>query len=236
MITRADQLLSEKNYLEAKNQFSEAVKMDETDLYPKNKIVEIDSLLAKLAADKLLAKRQAEELKKLQGEGSYLKNIQAGDANFAKSLWTVAIFYYHEALKFKVDDKYALEKIDNCNRMIDSNVTAEKMLAYTAAVKQADTDLQNKQYSSARFYYSKAAGMLPWENYPKNQLAIVEKLISSTDVNGIEAQYFEAVKKAEEAVVQKNLAVARFYFQKAISLKPNEAYPKEQLKRISTEY
>ena len=76
--------------------------------------------------------------------------------------------------------------------------------------------------------------ILPWENYPKNQLAEVEKLISTSDLSGTDAQYIDAIKKAEEAVVQKNIAIARFYFQKAMSLKPEEAYPKEQLKKLST--
>jgi hypothetical protein len=119
--------------------------------------------------------------------------------------------------------------------MIEGNITAEKMLLYTTSVKKADEELQAKKYSSARFYYGQAAAVLPWESYPKGQLILVEKLISSSDVNGTEAKYLEAVKKAEEAVVLKNFAVARFYFQKAITLKPDEEYPKQQLKRLSSE-
>jgi len=234
-ILRADQLFTAKSLTEAKGQYTEAIKISDDEKYPKERIAEIDSLLAKQAAERLLAQKQAEEQRKLQDEGSYLKNIQTGDANFAKSLWTVAIFYYQEALKYKAADKYAVAKIDNCNKMIDSNITAERMQEYTSFIKLADTDLQAKKYSSSRFYYSKANNILPWENYPKSQLAIVEKLIATTDVNGVEAQYFDAVKKADEAVAQKNIAIARFYFQKAISLKPDEEYPKQQLKRLTAE-
>ncbi len=230
----ADQLFAGKTYPEAKNQYLEAIKISDTEQYPKDKISEIDAILAKQSADKLLAQRQAEELRKLQGEGSYLNNIKTGDANFAKSLWTVAIFYYQEALKFKASDKYAMEKIDNCKKMIDSNITAERMLEYTSFIKHADDDLEGKRYSSARFYYGKAVDILPWENYPKGQLIVVEKLISTSDLSGTDAQYIDAIKKAEEAVIQKNIAIARFYFQKAISLKPEEEYPKEQLKRLSS--
>jgi flavin-binding protein dodecin len=101
-------------------------------------------------------------------------------------------------------------------------------------VKHADDDMKAKQYSSARFYYGKAKNILPWEVYPNDQLKVVEKLISSSD-NGIEAQYFDAIQKADDAVTQKNIAIARFYYQKAVSLKPNEDYPKQQLKRLSSE-
>ena len=234
-VARADQFFAAKAFPEAKDQYQEAIRISDTERYPKDKIVEIDSLMVQLAKERLLAQKRAEEQRKLQGEGSYQKNIQAGDANFAKTLWTVAIFYYQEALKYKASDKYALGKMDDCKKMIDSNITAEKMLEYNSYIKHADDNLQAKKYSSARFYYGKATGILPWENYPKSQLKIVEKLISSTDFNGTDAQYFDAIKKADDAVVQKNYAIARFYFQKAISLKPEEEYPKQQLKRLSSE-
>jgi hypothetical protein len=234
-IARADQLFAGKSLTDAKDQYREAIRIFEQEKYPKDRIASIDSILAQQAKDKIAAQKLAEQQQKLQGEGSYLKNIQTADANFAKSLWTVAIFYYQEALKFKAGDKYAIDKVENCNKMIDSNITAARMQEYTANLKHADDDLQAKKFSSARFYYRKASEILPWENYPKGQLAVVEKLVSSTDVNGIEAQYYDAVKKAEDAVVQKNFAVARFYFQKAISLKPDEEYPKQQLKRLSSE-
>ncbi len=234
-IARADELFNAKTYPDARNQYKEAIKISDIENYPKARIVEIDSLLAKQAADKLLAQKMADELRKLQGEGSYLKNIQTGDANYAKSLWMVAIFYYQEALKFKTGDKYAVERVDDCKKMIDSNVTAKIMKEYTSFLKKADEDLQAKKYSSSQFYYGEASRILPWENYPKGQLILVEKLISSTDFNGIEAQYFDAVNKADDAVIQKNFAIARFYFQKAISLKPAEEYPKQQLQRLSSE-
>ncbi|MCK9412448.1 MAG: hypothetical protein M0Q53_09125 [Prolixibacteraceae bacterium] len=234
-IARADELFAAKTYPDARNQYKEAIKISDIENYPKVRIVEIDSLLAKQAAEKLLAQKMADEQRKLQGEGSYLKNIQTGDANYAKSLWMVAIFYYQEALKYKAGDKYAGERVDDCKKMIGSNITAEIMQRYTSFLKNADEDLQAKKYSSSRFYYGEASRILPWENYPKEQLILVEKLISSSDVNGIEAQYMDAIKKADDAVVQKNFAIARFYFQKAVSLKPAEEYPKQQLLRLSSE-
>jgi hypothetical protein len=234
-ILRADQRFAANSLTEAKTLYNDAIRISDHEKYPSEKIVEIDALLEKQAAERLLAQKQAEEQRKLQGEGSYLKNIEAGDANFAKSLWTVAIFYYQEALKFKTSDKYAMDRIDNCKKMIDGNITAERMQEYAALVKNADADLEAKKYSSSKFYYERANGILPWESYPKSQLLLVNKLIASTDVNGTEAQYFDAIKKADEAVIQKNVAIARFYFQKASSLKPNEEYPKQQLKRLSAQ-
>ena len=234
-IVMADQLFADKSWLDSKNQYREAIRISDVEKYPKDRIVQIDSIMAKIARDKLLTEKQANEQRKLQGEDTYQKNILAADANFAKSLWSSAIFYYREALKYKAADKYALDKIDNCNKMIDSNISAERIQEFNSYVQHADDDMKAKQYGSARFYYGKAKNILPWENYPKDQLKVLEKLISSTDVNGIESQYFDAIQKADDAVTQKNIAIARFYYQKAVSLKPNEDYPKQQLKRLSSE-
>ena len=229
----ADRLAAEKAKAEADRLAAEKAKAEADRIAAEEKAkTEAARLAAALKAEKL--KKEAEQQNKLQAEDSYLKNIQTGDANYAKSLWSVAIFYYQEALKFKSTDKYAIDRVDNCRKMIDSNVTAEKMQEYNSFVKQADSELQAKKYSAARFYYSRAGDILPWENYPKDQLKQVEKLISSTDIDSTEAGYFDAIKNAEDAVVQKNYAIARFYFQKAISLKPNEEYPKQQLKRLTT--
>jgi hypothetical protein len=235
LISGADQLFKSLSYNDSKRQYQEAIKVIDTEKYPKDRIVEIDSIMAKIEADRILAKKKAEELIKLQGEGSYLKNIEAGDASYKKSLWTVAVFYYQEALKFKASDKYALERIDNCNKMVDSNITAEKMQEYASYVQRANDDLQAKKYSSARFYYRKANEILPWENYPVEQLKVVEKVITTSGLSGVDAQFFDAIKKADDAMALKNFAIARFYYQMAISIKPEEEYPKQQLKRLSAE-
>ena len=242
-LAAGDANVAAQKYPESIVNYKDALKIKPGEPNAVSKLANAERLLSLFIAEqkkeseqRLLAEKLTDEQRKLQGEGSYLKSIQTGDANFAKSLWSVAIFYYQEALKFKAGDKIALEKIDNCKKMIDGNVTAEKMKEYNSYVKRADSDMQTKKYSSARFYYGKASEMLPWENYPISQLKIIEKVIFSAVATGIDAQYFDAIKKADDAVASKNYAVARFYFQKAISLKPDEEYPKQQLKRLSSNF
>ena len=75
-IVRADQFFAAKAFPEAKDQYLEAIRISDTDRYPKDKIAEIDSLMVQLAKERLLAQKRAEEQRKLQGEGSYQKNIR----------------------------------------------------------------------------------------------------------------------------------------------------------------
>ena len=62
-----------KAFPEAKDQYLEAIRISDTDRYPKDKVAEIDSLMVQLAKERLLAQKRAEEQRKLQGEGSYQK-------------------------------------------------------------------------------------------------------------------------------------------------------------------
>ncbi len=233
LLAAGDENVTAQKYPEGIINFKDALKVKPGDAIASAKLAGAEKMLAAIIAER--QKKEAAEKQKLQGESSYQKNIQTADANYAKSLWSVAIFYYQEALKFKSADTYALGRVEDCNKLINSNITAEKMQEYNSNLKNGDSDLAAKKYSSARFYYGKASEILPWEIYPKDQIKVVEKLISSTDSSGTEAQYFDAITKADEAVKSKNFAIARFYYQKAVSLKPGEEYPKQQLKRLATE-
>jgi len=225
-------------------------------------------------------------------EKLYLEKIKIADENFKKSQWSIARFYYMEALKLKQADNYSIDKVDACDKMISGGITSEKMQDYKNKLAKADAEMKAKNYSSARFYYRSASDILKWEPYPKEQLneidrIVAEKLnesdqklfsenvnkaddafnrreypvarfyynkaieISQSDhvasrlkeiesiVNGSEAiktdaAYTDFIKKADDAVKQKNYSIARFYYQKAIALKPGENYPKEEIQKIDS--
>ena len=283
---------SAKQYPDAISAYREAQKIKPSEILPSQKIKEIQSIIDALAAKTPDDQKSATNQKLSSDEKSYLEKITIADENFKKSQWSVARFYYIEASKFKQGDNYSLERVDACDNMIDSGITAEKMQEYKNIIYKADDEMKAKNYSSARFYYRSASDILKWETYPQQQLKeidriVAEKLsesdqrlftenlnkaddafnrkeyavarfyynkaikISQSDhvasrlkeiesiVNGPESQkinaaYDDFIKKGDEAVKQKNSSIARFYFQKAIALKPNENYPKEELKKIDS--
>ncbi|MCE1200336.1 MAG: hypothetical protein LWW85_15325, partial [Marinilabiliales bacterium] len=235
LIKQADQLFTDGSMRDSRKLYVQSLQIFESELHPKESITRIDTLLAQQERVRLLALQKSDEEKKLRDAGSYQLNIGMADKQLSQSNWTVAVYYYQEALRYKDGDKYATEKILSCNKMIEGSVTAEKMKEYEDNLKQGDKELKDKNYSSARFHFGRAYAIMPWEEYPKNQLKSIEKLLSSTNWEGKDAAYGEAIKKAEEAIAKKNFAVARFYFQSAITLRPEEAYPRQQLKRLSEE-
>ena len=282
-----------KQYPDAISAYREAQKIKPSEILPPQKIKEIQSLFDALAAKSLDDQKSATDNALSANEKLYLEKINNADENYKKSQWTVARFYYIEALKIKRADNYSIGKIDACDKMIDSGITADKMLDYKNKIDKADNEMKAMNFSSAKFYYRTASDILKWETYPQQQLReidrmVAEKLsesdqrmfteslkkadeafisgeypvarfyynkaieISPSDhvtsrlkeiesiVNGsesrkINAAYDDFVKRGDEAVKQKNNSIARFYFQKASDLKPNENYPKEELKKIDSE-
>ena len=292
-VNRGGSNFAAKLYSEAINAYREAQKIKTAEILPSQKINEIQLILDGIAEKALEDQKFASDKNLSNNEKLYLDKIKIADENFKKSQWTVARFYYIEALKFKQTDNYSLEKVDACDKMIDSGITAEKMQDYKNKIAKADAEMKAQNYSSARFYYRSASDILKWETYPKQQLneidrIVAEKLnesdqklftenqskadeafnrqeypvsrfyynkameISQSDhvasrlkeiesiVNGSEAKkndasYADFIKKGDDAVKQKNSAIARFYYQKASALKPNENYPKEEIKKIDSE-
>jgi len=281
-----------KLYTEAISAYTEAQKIKPNEILPSQKIKEIQLIIDGLAAKTLEDQKSVSDKNRSNNEKLYVEKVKIADENYKKSQWSVARFYYIDALKSKPNDNYSLDKLDACDKMIDSGITADKMQDYKNKIAKADAEMKAKNISSARFYYRSASDILKWETYPKQQLdeidrIVAEKLnesdqklfaenqnkadeafnrkeypvarfyynkaigISTSDhitsrlkeiesiVNGSEdrkndAAYIDLIKKGDEAVKQKNTLIARFYYQKAIALKPNENYPKDEIQKIDS--
>ncbi len=291
-MTRGGTYFTAKLYSDAISAYTEAQKIKPAEILPSQKIKEIQLIIDALASKALEDQKFATDQNQNSNEKLYLEKIKIADENYKKSQWSVARFYYIEALKFRQSDNYSLDKVDACDKMIDSGITAEKMLDYKNKLGKADDELKAKNYSSARFYYRSASDILKWETYPKQQLKEIDKIVaeklnesdqklftenqnkadeafnrqeypvsrfyynkamelSQSDhvasrlkeiesiVNGseakkVDASYIDFIKKGDDAIKQKNSSIARFYYQKAIALKPNENYPKEEIKKIDS--
>jgi len=105
---------------------------------------------------------------------------------------------------------------------------------FTESLKKADEAFNSGEYPVARFYYNKAIEISP-SDHVTSRLKEIESIVNGSESKKINAAYDDFVKRGDEAVKQKNNSIARFYFQKANALKPNENYPKEELKKIDSE-
>ncbi len=101
-LKKAEQLLKEKKYSEAKIYFTKAFKLNNKEKYPQGKIKEIEKLLTKI------------------NDSIYLKNITDADVFFNNKEYKKAKQAYTKATQLKPDEEYSKTMIDEINQEINT--------------------------------------------------------------------------------------------------------------------
>ncbi len=218
---RADSLFLEKAYLASKAEFQNALKMKPEEIYPKNRIREIDDLIGEM-----------ERLKKLDSQ--YQGVIARADKLFAERSWTLARAEYSKAAALKPGESYPATKIAAIDQALAA-VDAEKRSLeenYRAMIGKGDSLLALKSYDPARFEYMNASGLKPSEAYPKKKIAEIDAALSA--LRDRENSYLAAIKKGEGLLSGKSYLPAKAAFQEALALKPGEVYPQEKIASIDS--
>ncbi len=110
--------------------------------------------------------------------------------------------------------------------------TDEKEQQYTENIQKADNFFGQKDYSSARFFYFRARDIKPDEQYPKQRIDEIARMIDSSITLDVANAYDQAIQQADIAFNQKQYPVARFHYHKAQDLKPEEQYPEQRIEEI----
>jgi len=89
-----------------------------------------------------------------------------------------------------------------------------------------------KSYEEARTEYQNAGEIKPNEQYPKDKIAEINKILM--ELKGKKQTYDELVLKGNDLLLIKDFYKAKDNFQQALSIFPDESYPKERLIRINS--
>ncbi len=211
-IFKADAFFAEKKYQESKNAYSQAIAVKSNEQYPKQRIAEIDQLLAN--------KKALEE--------KYNALIAAADQLFLNESYPEAKTSYSRAIQLKPTEAYPKQKIAE----IDALLMSRKQLGdkYNAAIAAADQQFNNKQYNDARVTYNNASQIKSSEPYPKQRIAEIDQiLLSQQELAG---RYNNIIATADGHFNSKNYSDAKTTYTNALQLKPNEAYPKQKIAEI----
>ncbi len=211
-ISQGDGLLIKKDYNGAWSEYQAALTLKPNEAYPKNKISEVEGILADIAA----------------AGKAYQQAVAAGDSLFALILYTPAITEYQKALKAKPDEVYPREKIDEINRTLAEMKANEE--AYQLAITQGDKLFTQKYYEDARASYVQAQGLKPAESYPQQKISAIDLLLS--DLKAKEDAYAQAIREGESQMASRAYDNALSAYQKASGIKPAESYPKTKIAEI----
>jgi hypothetical protein len=217
-IKKADDSFGVKDYSVARFFYSKASDIKPNEKYPKDQLELIHKLIdSELSGSDLSGYEQA---------------LAQADAAFGKQDYTIAKFYYYKALEIKSWEKYPKDRIDEILALTNSLLSEREEKEYRDAIAKADEAFFNKDISIARFYYNRAISIKREEDYPRIKLKDIQKLIEQDKLDRQNQEYNKLIEQADQALQLENFSMARFNYNKALVLKPDEKYPKDQLKRI----
>lgn len=245
-IRRADELFGKKEYVDAKKVYSLAHDLVKNETYALQKMEEIDQLLADL------------ELQKKNNE-RYKQLIIKADNSLEQKMYNEALSTYQEALTLKENEPYPEQQIKKIKAILDKQATVQvetsasenpKFAEYRRVIEQADKAFSTKNYDTALSHYQKALLILPEQEYPASQIKKINSIRSQQHREGSaldridfahldkvssldrEEAYREAMKIGESFLKTKDLSVARFYFKRALALKPKDEPATQKLSEV----
>ncbi|MEI6884945.1 MAG: hypothetical protein WCO02_10695 [Bacteroidota bacterium] len=222
IIAGADKLFTAKTYEQAKSEYLKAGALKPTEEYPKTQVREIDKQLAELA-----------RIKKLDDD--YKLAVKKGDSLLTLKLYALAKPRFAEAGTLKPAEAYPKEKIAQIDKALD-DLAKQKELddRYQSVVTSADKLLAVKSYIEAKTQYTSALTLKPSEAYPKTRIAEIDKTIADSiqKQKAFEAQYAGIIGNADKLLLAKNYTQAKPEYEKALTMKPSEEYPKTKIAEI----
>jgi tetratricopeptide (TPR) repeat protein len=155
----------------------------------------------------------------------------------------VARYYYDDINQIvQIDKLYIKERKE---RLVSQQQINEKVVASQAAFEQkvqdeyallirdADIEFESQDYELARSYYLDALKLKPLAEYPRNQLKVIEAFMA--DQLGEDEKFNALVQQGDDAFALQDWETSKTAYRKAIRVKGQEPYPREQLKKIEAE-
>jgi len=212
-----DELVTEAGRYLLINKFSDALKLyqEAQKLFPENR-----EIAAKITELTPKAKNQLE----------YETLVEEADNLYINKNYAAAKNRYVKASKLWPENNYAADMINRINEQLaDQMKDLEKN--YLMAVKSGDSLFNNKDYEAAKAQYNLALTLKPDEQYPQNQLDAIGNIYAERKAE-MQKQYASIVSKGDSLLNALQLDEAKKQYEIAISIRPDDNYPKNKLKEI----
>ncbi len=217
-LTHADRFLAQEEYDSALLEYRNAAKVSPDETYPKQKIEEIQTILAN-------------NKKSLELKNQYDQIIAKADQYFKDKKYDEANKQYQAAGQILPTEAYPQQKIAQIDSLQNEIAAREKVEKdYQEAISEADKLSAAKSYPEALEKYQAAAALKPGEDYPKAEISKINSILGEqASREKLETDYQTAISAADKAFNDGDLVTALASYQSAADLKPQEKYPQEQI-------
>ncbi len=218
-IAKGDDLFTQKDYENARNEYRTALTIKPAETYPQQKIDEIGTLLAQLSA----------------AQKAYEDAIAKGDREFKSEGFDAAKTAYNDAKSAKPDETYPDEMLAKIDSIVTTRarlaqeaaaaeaarlaaLQAEKDKNYSDAIAKGDNLFNQKDYENARNEYRTALTIKPTETYPQQKIDEIGTLLAQ--LSAAQKAYEDAIAKGDREFNREGFDAAKTAYNDAKSAKP----------------
>ncbi len=226
-------LYTKKLYEEALKQFISASDLKKEEAEPKNKIKEIEDLLAQ-------NKNAAEQAKKL--EEDFQAALKEGDAAVSSKDYTLALEKFNFAKQLKPAAPEPPKRISDVNKLIDGDRKAKQLEEeYARAMKEGEDAEQAMNWTAAiKAYRDKALVLKPGDPEAKRKLEESEKAFKDKAFADSVAQaqkdlaekFNKLINDARAAYTAKDFKTSLSTYEAAHNLKKDEPEPPKKIEEL----
>lgn len=216
VVDAADKFYDNKEYEKAAAKYKEAQAMNPAEQYPEDMLADIEAI-RKAAASKV----------------EYDEFIKSADMFFKQNSLKAAEDKYLKAAKLDPSQEYPKSQLEKIVKKLkeQENILASKK-KYDDAITSADAFFQNEKYFEAKQKYEEALTYFSSNPYALNRVGECIRLSKVKNEELSELAYRDVIDEADEFFRLENYDQAKKVYESAISLKPSDAYPKNQLDEI----
>ena len=181
--------------------------------------------------DGRISKRIEEIQKKLSDEtfanDQFQKCILDGNNANKNQNYELAYICFNAALLIKPDANFPKTKLRDLSQFItDPNVDKR----FDNLIATADKYYESQNYEMAKKTYKDALVIKPGDAHSSNRIVEIDDIMVKK--NASQKEYDDNIFYADRFMANNDLEQAKVYYQKALELQPNEAYPKDKLNEI----
>ncbi len=212
-IAQGDLQFEAKDWNSSLTSYQSAINIKPNEVYPQTQIQEINRILKERA----------------DNDAAYQKAISEADDFYKLNDWQSSLTKYELASSLKSNEQYPKDKIVELNSILGELAAQEAK--YNALIEEGDQFFNTANYASATTSYQAAIEIKANETYPQSQLTKIEEIL--TQLAEIQRQYDAFIKEGDKYFVKNDWALALPPYEKALELKSEEVYPKEQINIIN---
>lgn len=228
LLSEAATLEASKNYDGAITKYKEALVIKPTEIVPKTKITELEKL-KKEAAGQSQADAQKTAL--------YNTHMSNGAKNIANKNYKQALTDFQNAISVKPGDSAAQGKISEVQQILDdlqnsSNKETEAKKNFDKQMAEALKLFNQKNYLSAKAAYEKALTIKSDDAVAIKQVNECQRLLDKERGEDVKKEYDKIINIADKKFNEKDYLKAKEYYERALTFKASDPYPKAKLIEI----